>query len=352
MEDTAGLQGGLGQIFTDQARGQSTFSGGLDLQEIHNAPDGTCKLLSSMHGDDTGALVETVVIPVERGGKTRWTICVSSQIGCAQRCQFCYTGRMGLRRNLNTAQIVEQVILAKRMLKEEAQPTSASDLSHFNSQKVNIVFMGMGEPLANLSAVMAATDIMCHTSGLQLSPNNVTVSTVGLVPQLLHLLHHSPAQLAVSLHATTDEVRDWLCPINRRYNLATLLGALAENFPSAPDPPSSRRFVLMEYVMLRDINDTLEDAHRLVQLLEPIYCKVNLICFNTHEGSSFRPSTAEALKAFQSIVGQSGRVCTVRESRGDDDMAACGQLGVVDQDSLIPLLTPPPHLKDKLLAVA
>lgn len=352
MEDTANEQHGLGKSFRESMASVATFSGGLKVQQIHTAKDGTRKILSRVEGGQDYALVETVMIPIARrgGSRARLTVCVSSQIGCAQRCQFCYTGRMGLKQNLSAAQIVEQVIIAKRLLAEDAGAVTARDRQLSSLQVTNVVFMGMGEPLDNLAAVLSAVNIMCHPEGLQLSTRKVTVSTVGLVKEMRLFVQQSRAQLAVSLHATTDEVRDWLCPINRRWDLASLLNGLMQDFPRdfKSFAASSRRFVLIEYVMLQDINDSLEDAERLVNILHPIDCKVNLILFNTHQGSLFQPSTTEAVSAFRSVLIQAGRVCTVRDSRGDEEMAACGQLGVVDESRLIPFLKPPAHLASRL----
>eukprot|EP00195_Chlamydomonas_chlamydogama_P015783 CAMPEP_0202908476 /NCGR_PEP_ID=MMETSP1392-20130828/46166_1 /ASSEMBLY_ACC=CAM_ASM_000868 /TAXON_ID=225041 /ORGANISM="Chlamydomonas chlamydogama, Strain SAG 11-48b" /LENGTH=164 /DNA_ID=CAMNT_0049597841 /DNA_START=1 /DNA_END=491 /DNA_ORIENTATION=- len=159
-----------------------------------------------------------------------------------------------------------------------------------------------------------------------MSHNKVTVSTVGLVKEMREVVARSRAQLALSLHATTDEVRNWIVPVNRRYPLSELLGALAQLFPA--DSPEGRS-VLIEYTMLRGINDTEEDARRLLKLLEPVQCKVNLIVFNAHQGTRFQPSHDEQILAFRSILIQGGRVCTIRDSRGDDEMAACGQLGAL-----------------------
>jgi 23S rRNA (adenine2503-C2)-methyltransferase len=345
-EQTLQLQNGLSQQFLETMRGRMTFDGGIRLQSVHTASDGTRKLLFTLaDGSPSDGLVETVMIPIVRrqGDRQRITVCVSSQIGCAMNCQFCYTGKMGLKVNLNAAHIVEQVIMARRLLAADAGLLPADQAPSLT----NVVFMGMGEPMSNLGAVLAAVHIMCHPQGLQLSHKKVTVSTVGLVPEMQRFTASSRAQLAVSLHATTDEVRDWLCPVNRRWPLAALLGALARDYPRRPNGAASRHFVLIEYVMLSGVNDTLDDAHRLVGLLQPIDCKVNLIVFNTHEGTDFKPSTPEAVQAFRSIVIQAGRVCTVRDSRGDEEMAACGQLGAPDVTlpRAPPKLQPPVHLQ-------
>lgn len=276
----------------------------FSLKDVYSASDGTRKILFSL-GD--GLIIETVLIPCERG---RTTLCVSSQVGCAMNCQFCYTGRMGLKRNLTAAEIVEQVVYACRHFTNEVGPIT------------NVVFMGMGEPLHNLDNVLRAAEIIVDCHGLHFSPRKVTVSTSGLIPQMKHFIRESPCVLAVSLNATTDEVRNWIMPINRKYNLDMLLTMLREEIGQR------HKFkVLFEYVMLAGINDSLDDARRLVSLVEGIPCKINLISFNHHEGSSFIPSTKEQMLAFHKIVADAGYATFIRHSRGNDQMAACGQLG-------------------------
>lgn len=276
----------------------------FSLKDVYSASDGTRKILFSL-GD--GLIIETVLIPCERG---RTTLCVSSQVGCAMNCQFCYTGRMGLKINLTAAEIVEQVVYARRHFTNEVGPIT------------NVVFMGMGEPLHNFDNVLKAAEIMVDCHGLHFSPRKVTVSTSGLVPQIRRFIRESPCVLAVSLNATTDEVRNWIMPINRKYNLDMLLTMLREEIGQR------HKFkVLFEYVMLLGINDSLDDARRLVNLVEGIPCKINLISFNPHEGSSFIPSTQEQMLAFHKIVADAGYATFIRHSRGNDQMAACGQLG-------------------------
>ena len=338
FEETRGKQGGFSDRFTAQATEVSTLDGGLVLKQVVRSSDGTRKMAFTLKG--TSQVIETVLIPVirEAGQRRRITLCVSSQVGCAMNCQFCFTGRMGLLSQLTTAQIVQQIIEAKRLLAEEEDDTPLT----------NLVFMGMGEPLNNLEAVTTAIEIMKCPLGLHLSHNKVTVSTVGLVPEM-HKFLSSPigqsVQLALSLHATTDEVRDWIVPVNRTHNLASLMDCLAEHFPI-----NSVKSVLIEYVMLKGINDTDEDATRLLSLLgNRIKAKINLICFNPHSGTRFQPSEVERVKSFRSILIQGGRVCTVRDSRGDDEMAACGQLGDLALSSRqAPILEPPARFRAQL----
>ncbi|XP_042500303.1 dual-specificity RNA methyltransferase RlmN [Macadamia integrifolia] len=276
----------------------------LSLKKILTAADGTRKILFTL---DDGLVIETVVIPCKR---ERTTVCVSSQVGCAMNCQFCYTGRMGLRRHLTAAEIVEQAVFARRLLSSEIGSIT------------NVVFMGMGEPLHNIENVTKAAAIMVDEQGLHFSPRRVTISTSGLVPQLKRFLHESNCALAVSLNATTDEVRNWIMPINRKYNLGMLLGALREELRLKHNYK-----VLFEYVMLAGVNDSIEDAKRLSNLVQGIPCKINLISFNPHSGSQFKPTSEEKIIEFRNVLAEAGCVVFLRLSRGDDQMAACGQLG-------------------------
>mmetsp|Transcript_14545 Transcript_14545/g.36811 ORF Transcript_14545/g.36811 Transcript_14545/m.36811 type:complete len:273 (-) Transcript_14545:272-1090(-) len=254
-------------------------------------------------------------------GDRRGTLCVSSQVGCAMNCKFCFTGRLGLLSDLNTAQIVEQVMIAKRL-------TGGKGL---NKGLNNIVFMGMGEPLQNLPAVLPALDILTAQPGLQMSPGRITVSTSGLVPQLRTLAAaHPGVQVAVSLNATTDASRTALMPVNRRWPLAVLMEALREVFPAdhrRSGRLARRTHVFLEYIMLQGVNDSLEDARRLVGLVRGVAAKINLIEFNEHAGTELRGSSAASIAAFKQVLVEAGCFVTLRSSKGDDTMAACGQLG-------------------------
>jgi 23S rRNA (adenine2503-C2)-methyltransferase len=273
----------------------------ITLDQVFVASDGTRKLTWRL---DSGAVIESVLIPAEN----RVTLCISSQVGCAMNCQFCLTAKMGLRGNLNSAEIVDQVAQTRRMFEAER---------HIS----NVVFMGMGEPFHNIDNVIPATHILVNRDGLGFSHRKVTVSTSGLVPEIRRFGQESPAKLAVSLNATTDEVRDWLMPINRKYPLSELMAALR----SFPLHTGDR--ITLEYVMLKDVNDSLDDARRIVRLVDRVPCKVNLIPFNPHDGTEFQTSPRERVEAFRTFLASKHIHATIRETRGDDRMAACGQLG-------------------------
>ncbi len=268
----------------------------LEPEAVEIGSDGTRKYLFRLND---GNAVESVLIPDE----DRNTLCISTQAGCAMQCAFCLTGTFRLTRNLTTAEIVNQVLAVRRDVEVR-----------------NIVLMGMGEPLHNLENVIAALQIMINDNGLKLSSRRVTVSTCGLVPELERLGREVTVNLAVSLNATTDELRDRIMPVNRRYPIATLLAAL-KKFPLP-----GRRKITIEYVLLGGLNDTLEDAKRLVRLLSDIPCKINLIPFNPHEGADFRPPTRAALDAFHRYLLDRHFTVITRDSRGSDISAACGQL--------------------------
>lgn len=325
--DTA--QNGFSAGFRAKVAPLATLDGGLELLSEHRAADGTRKLVFKLTaGPGAGGQVETVLIPIvrEAGAKARTTLCVSSQVGCAMACQFCYTGRMGLLGNLTPGQIVEQVVAARRLLFEEALVEGTPPGRHI-TPITNVVYMGMGEPMDNLEAVLPSIDTLAHPLGLHLSYNKVCVSTVGLVPQMRQFAAASKAVLAVSLHAATDAVRDAIVPVNRRYPMAELVAVLEELCPKDKAASRHGHHVLIEYIMLQGVNDRGEDAAALLSLLANVRCKVNLIVFNPHEGTPFEASTPAAVAAFRDVLIRGGLVATVRSSRGDDKMAACGQLG-------------------------
>lgn len=310
----------------------------LGAHGVQQARDGTRKITYRL---DNGGLIESVLIPADG----RNTLCVSSQLGCALNCQFCFTGKMGLRANLSTAEIVDQVVQARRYFetsdggnddRDDDDSGSGGDddvdddgRRHHgggNGGRIsNVVFMGMGEPLHNCEHVLRAVRVLLDPHGLAFSHNKVTVSTSGLVPQIKRFVRECHATLAVSLNATTDETRNWIMPINRKYPLETLMHTLADAFPR-PDRRQDK--VFFEYVMLAGVNDSMDDARRILQLTAHVPCKVNLIEFNAHAGSEFRPSSPARMEQFREYLKtRGGMVVTIRRSRGDDEMAACGQLG-------------------------
>ena len=267
---------------------------------VSRSSDGTRKLLISL---DDGEEIESVIIPTEK----RVTLCMSSQVGCAMACEFCATARMGLHRSLTSSEMLAQIFAARRELAASEELT-------------NFVFMGMGEPLANYPRLTRTLAIMTSEWGMGISPRRITVSTVGLVPMMEKLLSETPVNLAVSLHATTNELRDRLAPINKRYPLEVLIDA-CRNLPI-----KRRSRITFEYVMLAGVNDSLADARRLVKLLAPLRAKVNLIFYNPMEGSPLQSSSRDAVEAFQAILKHGNLTATIRESRGLDIAAACGQL--------------------------
>jgi 23S rRNA (adenine2503-C2)-methyltransferase len=252
--------------------------------------------------------IEMVFIP-EPG---RGTLCISSQLGCAMDCTFCSTAQQGFNRNLNVAEIVGQVWLANKELGYEAGG---------NRVITNIVFMGMGEPLANYRNVVPAAEILMDDLGFDISRRRVTVSTSGLVPQMLKLAEETNCALAVSLHAPNDELRDELVPINRKHKIAELLDACWQYVNK-----QNARSITFEYVMLDGVNDHPEHAFELVKLLRGRPAKVNLIPFNPFPGTQYKRSTPAAIERFRDICNSHGVIATTRRTRGDDIDAACGQL--------------------------
>jgi 23S rRNA (adenine2503-C2)-methyltransferase len=273
--------------------------------------DGTRKYLVRIAG---GHEVEVVYIPeTDRG-----TLCISSQVGCTLTCSFCHTGTQKLVRNLTAAEIVGQVMLARDDLDEWPVPGAPKEEVRLIS---NIVLMGMGEPLYNFENVRDAMLIVMDGEGIALGRRRITLSTSGVVPEIARTATEIGCQLAISFHATTDEVRDLLVPINKRWNIATLLQALRD----WPNLSNSER-ITFEYVMLDGVNDTKEDAHRLVKLLEGIPAKVNLIPFNEWPGAPYKRSSGNRIHAFADILYHAGFATPIRTPRGEDIMAACGQL--------------------------
>jgi 23S rRNA (adenine2503-C2)-methyltransferase len=267
--------------------------------------DGTRKWMLRL---ESGQAIEMVFIP-EPG---RGTLCISSQVGCAMDCTFCSTGQQGFNRNLDTAEIVGQVWLANREL--GYSPDGDRVIT-------NVVFMGMGEPLANYRNVVPAAEVMMDDLGLDLSRRRVTVSTSGLVPQMLRIAEETNVALAVSLHAPNDELRNEIVPINRRHSIAELLAACWHYVEK-----QNARNVTFEYVMLDGVNDRPEHARQLAALLRGHPAKVNLIPFNPFPGTRYRRSSEAAIERFRDLLIKGGVMATIRRTRGDDIDAACGQL--------------------------
>ena len=276
------------------------------------AADGTRKYLFAL-GD--GCRIESVLIPADG----RLTLCVSSQVGCAMGCRFCATATVRPIRDLTAGEIVSQIWQVQQALPEARRLT-------------NLVFMGMGEPLANYDQLVKAIGIITAEWGCNFSPRRVTVSTVGLVPQMKRLLEETPVNLTVSLTATTNALRDELMPVNRRFPLEQLLET-CRTLPIAP-----RKRITFAYTMLKDVNDSEADAKRLTKLLQGFRLKANLIPFNPFPGSEFQPSPRPRIEHFRQVLLDKGIMATIRESRGQDAQAACGQLAASD-----PHLSPLPR---------
>ncbi|EBA17124.1 radical SAM enzyme, Cfr family protein [Roseobacter sp. SK209-2-6] len=275
--------------------------------------DGTRKYLVRIAG---GHEVEVVYIPEEDRG----TLCISSQVGCTLTCSFCHTGTQKLVRNLTPGEVIGQVMMARDDLEEWPIPGAPKDETRLLS---NIVLMGMGEPLYNFENVRDAMKIAMDPEGIQLSRRRITLSTSGVVPEIARTAQEIGCLLAISFHATTNDVRDVLVPINKRWNIDALLQALAD-YPKA----SNSERITFEYVMLKDVNDSDEDAHRLIEHIKRynIPAKINLIPFNEWPGSPYQRSSNNRIRAFANIIYQAGYASPIRKTRGDDIMAACGQL--------------------------
>jgi 23S rRNA (adenine2503-C2)-methyltransferase len=296
LEAMTDLPRGLRQALADRA-----FIGLPEAERRTPSRDGSEKLVFRL---SDGARVQSVLMP----DGERLTLCLSTQVGCGFGCAFCYTGTMGLERNLTAGEIAGQVLGAARTL------APGQRLTH-------VVYMGMGEPLANYAATVRSLRLLTDPRGLGLSPRRITVSTVGLVPAIERLARESlRVNLAISLHAATDEVRDRLMPVNRRFPVAELLAA-CRRFPLPV-----RQRITFEYVLLDGVNDAAADARRLARLLAGLRAKVNLIPFNDWEGSGFARPPLSRILAFQGLLLEQGLTATIRWSKGEDIGAACGQL--------------------------
>ncbi|MFO7716689.1 23S rRNA (adenine(2503)-C(2))-methyltransferase RlmN [Desulfosarcina sp.] len=275
----------------------------LKVASETTSQDGSRKLLFQLRD---GLHIETVIIPE----KDHFTLCISSQVGCSQGCQFCMTARGGLLRNLSAGEIISQVRdVQQRVAGQGGMPLT------------NIVFMGMGEPLANYKHVVQSLDMLTDGDfGLKISARRVTISTAGLVPEIADLGRDTKVNLAVSLNAADDATRSRLMPINRKYPIADLIDA-CRRYPLPP-----RRKITFEYILMKDVNDGMADAQRLVKLLRPIKAKINLIPFNEHPGSAFKRPDPSRISQFQELLAGHHYTAIVRHSKGQDIGAACGQL--------------------------
>ena len=274
--------------------------------------DGTIKWLLKL---SDGQMVETVFIPEAKRG----TLCVSSQVGCTLTCKFCHTGTQPLVRNLGAHEILQQIMHARDVLEE--WPQSGEKQSNEGRDLTNIVMMGMGEPLYNYDNVAKALKICMDADGLAISKRRITLSTSGVVPQIRQCGEELNVNLAISLHAANDELRSKIMPINNKYPLAELLDA-CRTYPGVSDI----RRITFEYVMLKDINDSDDQARELADILDGIPCKINLIPFNPWSGSGFETSTEARVNTFARILENAGYDAPVRRPRGRDILAACGQL--------------------------
>ncbi len=273
----------------------------LEAEKIETSRDGSCKYLFRL---SDGKYIESVLIPE----KDHYTLCVSSQVGCAQACRFCLTAAGGFERNLSRGEIVAQVRDIKKDLGDEKRLT-------------NIVFMGMGEPLANYENLVSAIGVLTdNDAGLRFASRRVTVSTAGLVPKITALGRDTRVNLAVSLNATDNQTRDMLMPINRKYPLEILLEACRQY------QPAPGRRITFEYILINGINDTIDDAKRLAKLLRSIRCKINLIPLNPHEGCAFERPSETTIQAFYDVLFAKNFTVIIRRSKGEDISAACGQL--------------------------
>ncbi|MAV82421.1 MAG: 23S rRNA (adenine(2503)-C(2))-methyltransferase RlmN [Pelagibacteraceae bacterium] len=275
----------------------------ISIEEKKASRDGTIKWLFKLND---GNLIETVYIPFGKTG----TLCVSSQVGCTLNCKFCHTGTQMIVKNLETTEIIQQVLLAK------------DELTDWSKEKKirNIVYMGMGEPLYNFNNVKKSIEILKNVDGLEFGPKRITISTAGIVPEILSASKEIKTCLAVSLHAPTDEIREKIMPINKKYKLKALIDSCRKY------AEMNKEKIFLEYVLLKDINDTKYCAQKLIKLMGGFPCKLNLIEFNVWPGAGFEPSSKEKVSEFYNTIKESGHVVTLRKSKGNDILGACGQL--------------------------
>ncbi|PID77538.1 MAG: 23S rRNA (adenine(2503)-C(2))-methyltransferase RlmN [Deltaproteobacteria bacterium] len=288
---------------------ENAFFSSFDDYTTEKSADGCIKFAFKLAD---GKLIESVLIPEE----DRNTLCISSQVGCAMGCRFCLTASMGYQRNLEPAEIVNQVLAVRDYLTAHHGENSKIPLSRIT----NIVFMGMGEPLNNTENLLKSLDILTEPKGLDMAVRRITVSTCGIVPEMHRLGHFMPVNLAISLHAVDNETRNRLMPINRKYPIEQLLET-CRTYPIA-----KRKRIMFEYVMLDGINDSEQEAKILARKLRNIPCKINLLPFNSCKGLPYKGSSREKMETFQNILRKAHYSVFIRNSRGSDISAACGQL--------------------------
>ncbi len=286
------------------------------ILEKQFSSDGTRKWIIEI---DQHNFVETVFIP----SKSRGTLCVSSQVGCALDCSFCSTGKQGFQRDLNLAEIIGQLWIANRSFEEDPPKRKLHSWADSERYITNVVMMGMGEPLLNFDAVVKAMQLMKDDFGYGISKRRVTLSTSGVVPRIYDLVKEIDVALAVSLHAPNNELRNELVPVNRKYPLEELLAACKHYLDYFGE---NRRRITMEYVLLAGVNDSAAHARQLTELLREVPSKINLIPFNNFPNSGYERPSQAAIERFRDILIQAGYVVTLRTTRGDDIDAACGQL--------------------------
>ncbi len=302
--------------------GQLALLRGLSNDLEQRSTDGTIKYRWQTHD---GRLIESVYMP----SPDRKTLCVSTQVGCAMGCKFCATATLGLLRNLTPAEIVGQVHAVNRAIRTELKSQTLRPLT-------NLVFMGMGEPLHNFENVKTALGLLQSEEGPNFSARHITVSTVGLVPMIERFGQETEVKLAISLNASNDETRDRIMPVNKRWKIADLMAA-CRSFPLRYG-----RRITFEYVLMEGVNDTDDDAHRLVALLKDLPCKVNLIQYNSNPGLGFETTHDSRAEVFREILIRGDVAAFIRANRGRDIAAACGQLANVDKRTQVPETAQPP----------
>ncbi len=313
FEEMTNISGKLREKLVNIAEIQSP-----EVVHRHYSKDGTRKWVFRV-GDGEGSLVETVLIPAEDKTGARKTLCISSQVGCALDCSFCSTGKQGFQRDLTPAEIIGQLWVANQSYMEDVP------VGDRTRTVTNVVMMGMGEPLLNFDPVVASMSLMLDDFAYGMSKRRVTLSTSGVVPMIDKLAATIDVALAISLHAPNDPLRNELVPINKKYPLEQLIAA-CQRYLAKDGNESSRKHITIEYVMLDGVNDKPEHALQLLKLLKDLPSKINLIPFNPFPHAPYGRSSRNRIMAFQKTLSDAGFVCTIRQTRGDDIDAACGQL--------------------------